>query len=90
MTPYFVIFLKKASEFKVGVIASKKIGNAVKRNKAKRRLREIVRLSQLDISRNLWIVLIARKPVLAANFNEMKTLFIQKVNNVSKDKQNNR
>lgn len=38
-TPYFVLFYQKSSEYKAGFVASKKIGNAVFRNRAKRLLR---------------------------------------------------
>lgn len=45
----------------VGVVASKRVGTAVKRNRAKRLLREAVRNVAHDlIDRNMWIVLVAR------------------------------
>lgn len=73
--------LKGRDSFKAGVVASKKIGKAVKRNRAKRRLREIIRLSQPYLPRDCWIVLIARRGVLEANFERMRNLFLDKVSN---------
>ncbi len=52
-TPYFVLFYKRSNGYGVGFVASKKIGNAVKRNRAKRLLKahfieEIERLQTGD------------------------------------------
>lgn len=44
---YMVVYRIQAQELRAGFIVSKKVGNAVTRNRVKRRLREIVRLSQL-------------------------------------------
>jgi ribonuclease P protein component len=43
-----------------GFIASRRVGNAVLRNRLRRRLREVVRLSQPRILPGLWIVLVVR------------------------------
>ncbi len=77
--------LNKKEKFKVGVVASKKIGKSVKRNRAKRRLREIVRLSQHEIPKDIWVVLIARRDILNVNFKMAKDLFVKIVNEICKD-----
>ncbi len=77
--------LKEKDEFKVGVVASRKIGKAVLRNRAKRRLREIVRLSQHEIPKNTWIVLVARQKVLSGEFESMRRLFVRILNSHVKD-----
>ena len=44
----------------VGVVASRKVGNAVRRNRAKRFLREAYRALSARLIEPIWIVLIAR------------------------------
>lgn len=63
-----------AQGFRVGFTCSKKVGNAVARNRAKRRLREVARLVLPDIARPGWdYVLIGRVEATAnRNFEELK------------------
>lgn len=54
--------------FRVGYTCSKKVGNAVARNRAKRRLREIARLVMKTHGRAGWdYVLVGRKDVTASH-----------------------
>ncbi len=55
----------------MGFVASKKVGNAVKRNRAKRLMREVVRISQPCIPKNIHLILIARRSILSAKFCEI-------------------
>jgi len=43
---------------RIGIIASRKTGNAVVRNRTRRRLREIFRRHQHDLKSGLWLVTI--------------------------------
>ena len=55
-------FLKNAepnATARAGFITSKRLGNAVVRNRTRRRLREIFRKHQHEISGGVWIVTIA-------------------------------
>ena len=66
---YSILFYHKTGEQgggpQFGVVASKKVGNAVERSRAKRVLREALRATENRlIERDLWIVVVARKNIL--------------------------
>lgn len=55
-----------------GIVASKRIGKAVKRNKIKRQIREVARL-ELDRLQPGWdILLIARMPIQTSSYQQIK------------------
>lgn len=62
---------------RVGVITSKKIGNAVVRSRARRLLRESFRLHQNDWDRPLDLVLIARASIVDMKYAEVERDFLQ-------------
>ena len=55
----------------VGYTASKKIGNAVKRNKAKRIMRELARKIIINGKINSYYVLIAKSSILDEKFDKL-------------------
>jgi ribonuclease P protein component len=63
---------------RVGVVASRaSVGNAVHRNRAKRRLREIYRRHQTLVPSGLDLVLTARAALLRLDFTEVEQRFAQ-------------
>src|ERR1700675_2821026 len=57
---------------RIGIIATKRVGNAVSRNKIRRRIREIFRLNQHRIQRGYWLVTIARFSSATATFDRFQ------------------
>lgn len=70
----FVVLTKETPNCypRLGIIVSKRIGNAVVRNKVKRRFREIFRqLSCQDMMNQRDVVIIARKTASFVSFEEL-------------------
>ena len=57
---------------RVGLTAGKVLGNAVQRNRIKRRMREAVRRKQPYLTANVDVVLHPRKTVLEAEFSQIE------------------
>ena len=65
------VLTSKYKSYKIGYSVSKKIGKATVRNKVKRRLKEIVRLSSLPQS-NFNYVLMAREGIENLDFKNLE------------------
>ena len=70
---YFVGFVvrRETGGLRFGVVASRRVGGAVARNRAKRLLREVFRRSGPDGSRSVDVVLVARRALVAAGYDEV-------------------
>ena len=89
---YFVILYKSTEienneqvNFKFGITASKKIGNAVKRNWCKRVIRILVgQLDLTDLTKDLHINVIARKFMIKENFSILKNDFNSSIKKIAR------
>ena len=59
-----------------GLIASRRVGNAVVRNRLRRRLREIVRVTQPTILPGHWIVLVLRPTAGRVNVDALRSEYM--------------
>tara|TARA_B100000902_G_scaffold382450_1_gene420121 strand:+ start:541 stop:882 length:342 start_codon:yes stop_codon:yes gene_type:complete len=69
---------KNNKKFNISFVTKKKIGNAVKRNKIKRRLRNIMNdaIKKVSIKLDYSYLVIAKPTMLSSDFNNIKeTLF---------------
>ncbi len=69
--------LRNADPFRAGFVISRALGGAVVRNRVRRRLREIVRKHQGEISDGVWIVTIARASAAAADFEQLEVEWLR-------------
>ena len=81
---YSTIFYKKISSkqyniLNISIIAKKKLGKAVQRNKIKRRLKNIVNniLKSVKINLKYSYLIIAKKNVLDSKYNDIKETILK-------------
>lgn len=62
---------------RVGITVSNKLGNAVVRNRVRRRLREIYRLNEDKLGPSWDIVIVARVSAVDAEYRALESAFIE-------------
>ena len=80
-----IAILARGSEIppRIGIITSKRVGNAVCRNQVRRRIREIFRLNQHRIQKGFWLVTIARASSTKATFVELERDWLRLIERAS-------
>jgi ribonuclease P protein component len=84
-TQYFIILIASnaKNQTRLGITVSKKIGNAVKRNYLKRRIREFFRLHKYQLPESTDILIVARKGInvkrvtYAVICNDLKSILVK-------------
>lgn len=64
---------------RLGVVASRRLGGAPRRNRAKRRLREVFRKNEPGETVAADVVLIARSAIIEASFKEIDRAYVRGV-----------
>ena len=75
---------KNQKRFNISFVTKKKIGNAVKRNKIKRRLRNITNdaLKKLSLKFNYSYLVIAKPTMLNNEFKDIKEILFREFSNI--------
>ncbi len=71
--PTLVMYAAKGrgDKIRLGITAGKKIGGAVSRNRAKRRIRELFRITQQELKSGMDICIVARGRILDAPYETL-------------------
>ena len=83
---YFVIYYKNNNldKYRFGISVGKKIGNAVIRNKYKRKIRSVVDNNKKYYQKNMDYIIIMRKACLDAEFVEMEKKYSSLIYEINK------
>ena len=76
---YFALYVRKngSAENRMGITVSGKMGCAVRRNKVRRRIREIYRLNEETFLPGFDFVVVARTRAMDAPYEKLETAFLQ-------------
>ena len=77
VTPFVVVYCRpnRLGHNRLGVTVSTKLGGAVKRNRARRRLREVFRLAQPELRQGFDVVLVARARAVDGPYDRLAAAF---------------
>ena len=77
VTPFLVLYCRPNGQNhnRLGVTVSTKLGGAVVRNRARRRLREVYRLAQPEMKQGYDIVLVARGRAVGGPWQKLNAAF---------------
>lgn len=78
VSPYFAIYRQKNPHYLgydnnfLGITVTTKLGNAVTRNKIRRRIKEIYRLKEDELKLGFHIVIVARNAATSASYHKLE------------------
>ncbi|MGI6452698.1 MAG: ribonuclease P protein component [Syntrophomonadaceae bacterium] len=75
---YIIVYIKEnyGKINRYGVVASKKVGNAVVRNKAKRQIREILKKYSARLGDSSDIVVVVRRSISKGGFSDIERDYV--------------
>ena len=79
VSPYFAVYCRKTGrpQSRLGITTGVKLGNAVKRNRVRRRIRELYRTNEHRFSSGYDIVVVARTRAIFARYSELERSFLR-------------
>ncbi len=79
VSPYFAIYCRKNHRdfSRLGITTGVKLGNAVKRNRVRRRIRELYRTKEGRILPGYDIVVVARTRAIFARYSDLEHSFLK-------------
>ena len=79
VSPYFVVYCRRTGQpvNRLGITTGLKLGNAVKRNRARRRIRELYRTHEQELLTGWDIVMVARTRVIYGRYRDLECSFAQ-------------
>lgn len=81
VSPYFAIYCRKTGRpvSRLGITTGVKLGNAVKRNFVRRRIRELYRTNEDRFYTGFDIVIVARTRAIYGRYAELERSFLQQM-----------
>ena len=73
---YVVVYVTSGA-CKYAFVASKKVGKAVERNRAKRLMREVIRLHMPLLNKNYQVIAIARPSIKGKSYQDVESSLLQ-------------
>ncbi len=79
VSPYFAVYCRKTGRpySRLGITTGVKLGNAVKRNFVRRRIRELYRTHEQELLSGYDVVVVARTRAIFGRYAELERSFMQ-------------